>query len=44
MSRIERLRATFAYAFAVDSGVDFTDQERALVARLSRIVVRRRRT
>tara|TARA_Y100000758_G_scaffold215886_1_gene155211 strand:- start:408 stop:740 length:333 start_codon:yes stop_codon:yes gene_type:complete len=42
MSRIERLRATFAYAFAVDSGVDFTDQERAIVERLSRIVVRRR--
>ena len=42
MSRTERLRAALAYAFAVDSGTDFTDEERALVERLSRLVVRRR--
>lgn len=42
MSRTERLRAALAYAFALDSGADFTDEERALVERLSRLVVRRR--
>ena len=40
----ERLRASLAHAFAVDSGADFTDQEKELVERLSRLVVRRRLT
>ena len=44
MSRIERLRATFAYAFAVDSGEPFSDADRALVDRLAQLVVRRRMT
>ncbi|HCL29273.1 MAG TPA: hypothetical protein DIC52_12655 [Candidatus Latescibacteria bacterium] len=40
----EGVRSAFANAFALDSGVDFTDEERALVDRLARLVVQRRLT
>ena len=44
MSRLERLRTGLAHAFAVDPGVQFTDDDDALVERVARFVVDRRLT
>ena len=44
MSRVDRWRTVLAHAFALDSGEEFTDEERALVERLARLVVQRNLT
>ena len=44
MSRLERLRRGCAHAFALDSGEPLSEEERALLERLARLVVRRRMT
>ena len=42
MSPLERLRRGWAHAFALDSGEPLSEEERALIERLARLVVRRR--
>ncbi|OGG49610.1 MAG: hypothetical protein A3F84_07355 [Candidatus Handelsmanbacteria bacterium RIFCSPLOWO2_12_FULL_64_10] len=44
MSRIERFRAWWAHAFAVDGDEAFDGRDRALIDRLAAFVVRRRMT
>ena len=44
MSRLEQLRRGWAHAFALDSGEPLSEEERALMERLARLVVRRRMT
>lgn len=44
MSRLDRLRQDLSHAFAVETEVEFSDEEQALVDRLARFVVRRRMT
>ena len=44
MSRLERLRRRWGYAFALDSGDPLSEEEQALVDRVARLVVRRRMT
>lgn len=41
MWQTERLRAQLAHAFAIDSGEEFTDEEKALIERLASLVVQR---
>ncbi len=42
MWRTDRLRGALTHAFALDSGAEFSEQERDLVERLAGLVVRRR--
>jgi hypothetical protein len=44
MSRTDSWRTALAHAFALDSGAQFTADERALVERMARIIVQRRLT
>jgi hypothetical protein len=44
VSRVERFRAWWAHAFAVDRGETFDEKDRALIDRLAAFVVRRRMT